>query len=96
MFSPNNDGEKDYMFIYYNIEEGAWQSKVNIYSKDGRIVKNLIANDLVSGEGVFKWNGLDNNDELLKVGIYIVYFEIFNNKGEVLIFRKPCVIGSEL
>lgn len=96
VFSPNNDGNKDYMFINYAIEEGAWQSKVTIYSKDGLLVKNLIVNELVSGKGVFKWNGLDNNDELLNVGIYIVYFEIFNNKGEVLIFKKPCVIGSEL
>lgn len=96
LFTPNNDGDRDYMFIHYNFKEGGWQAKVNIYSKDGIEVKRLVENKWISGKGIIKWDGLDNNDELLSVGIYVVYFEVFNNQGEVLIFKKPCVIGSIL
>ena len=51
----------------------------NLYIYDhGRIVKQLLKNELLGAEGTVSWDGVINNGEKGRAGIYIVYFEVFD------------------
>jgi hypothetical protein len=93
-FTPNNDGDKDQLIIQYQLAKGGWQAKVSIFDKRGVLVKNIAKNTWVESEGLFKWDGLNNNDEITSVGIYLVYFEAFNNMGDRKVFKAACVLGE--
>jgi hypothetical protein len=94
VFTPNNDGERDLLHIHFNLNEGGWQSNIRIYNDRGMIVKELRSNYWIESRGSVEWDGMANNNELASVGIYIVYFEIFNSKGEQFAFKKVCVLGN--
>ena len=94
VFTPNNDGEKDLLHIHFNLNEGGWQSNIKIYNDRGMIIKDLRSNYWIENRGSIEWNGMANNNELASIGIYIVYFEIFNAKGEKFAFKKVCVLGN--
>ncbi len=94
LFTPNDDGDKDLLHIRFNLDEGGWQSNIKIYNDRGMIVKNLISNYWIENKGSFEWDGSDDNKEMAKAGIYLVYFEVFNDRGEKLAFKKVCVLGN--
>ena len=74
---------------------GNFSVKVSTYDA-GVLVKKLIDSEWVSSKGSFYWDGSNENEVLEEIGIYIVYFEAINTKGEKNIFKKPCVLGKTL
>ena len=69
---------------------------IKIYSDKGIEIRRLINNDWLGTEGSKAWDGTNNDGEKVPVGIYIVYFEVFNAQGEKQLFKQPCVLGSKL
>lgn len=87
VFSPDGDGYHDLMVITYNTDVEGYTGTVLIYDAQGRLVKTLINNDLLGREGFFTWDGLNDNDEKMPSGIYIVYAELFNLEGSIEHFK---------
>lgn len=94
IFSPDNDGYNDVLNIHYNFGESGMVGTIFIYDNEGRIFRKLIQNELLAGKGTFSWNGIGDNYEKARIGIYIVYFEVFNLEGKVKHYKKPCVVGG--
>ncbi|MEO8148248.1 MAG: hypothetical protein ABI723_11445, partial [Bacteroidia bacterium] len=40
------------------------------------------------------WNGINPDNEKAKIGIYILYSEIFNTKGDVKKYKNTFVVGG--
>ncbi len=95
-FSPNNDGYEDRLMIRYNFEEPGYVANVSIYDGKGLIIKKIAKNELLGVEGEFNWDGLNEDNSKARIGIYIVYFEVFNLKGEVKKYKKACVLAGRL
>ncbi|MFN8258441.1 MAG: lamin tail domain-containing protein [Bacteroidales bacterium] len=95
-FSPDNDGRDDRLFIRYQFGEPGYVANVNIYDGHGRIIKKIAENVLLATDGEFSWDGLNQDNTKARIGIYIVYFEAFNLKGEVQRFKKPCVLAGRI
>ncbi|MCB9175306.1 MAG: lamin tail domain-containing protein [Flavobacteriales bacterium] len=93
-FSPDNDGIDDVVNISYQFAEGGYVANIVIYDSKGRLTKNLLLNELLGTSGTFSWDGINENNEKSAIGIYIIYIEIFNLKGEVKKFKKTCVLGG--
>ena len=93
-FTPDNDGDKDKLIIQYRLDKGGWQAKVAIFDKHGALVKEIANNTWVESEGIFNWDGLNNNNESISVGIYLVYFEAFNSIGDRKVYKAACVLGD--
>jgi len=93
-FTPNNDGDKDKLIIHYRLDKGGWQTKVAIFDKHGALVKEITKNNWVESEGIVQWDGLNNKNESISVGIYLVYFEAFNSLGDRRVFKAACVLGE--
>jgi len=96
VFSPDNDGYNDVLSISYAFDTPGMIANVNIYDSRGRMIKALVRNELLATSGIFFWDGI--NDEKLKsrMGIYIIYFEAFEDKGKVKKYKKSCVVAGTL
>ena len=96
VFSPDNDGYNDIVNFHYKFDEPGYLANVTIYDSNGREIRRLAKNELLSITGIISWNGLDDFNQKAKIGIYIVYFEIFDLKGNVEKYKKVCVLAGKL
>ncbi len=96
IFSPDNDGYNDVLNIAYKFSEPGYAANIMIYDARGRQVIYLVKNELLGTEGVFSWDGITEDNLKANVGIYIVYFEIFDVKGNVKKYKKTTVLGGKL
>ena len=60
---------------------------------DGRPIKILSQNELLAISGTISWDGSSDNNLKARAGMYIVHFEIFNEKGENQRFKKVCALA---
>jgi len=95
VFSPDNDGVDDILTINYSLEEVGKVANVTIFDPQGRIIRHLVQNELLAAEGTFSWDGLRNNREKARIGIYLIYFEVFDLEGNVSSVKKTCVLAGK-
>jgi len=95
-FSPNNDGFEDQLFIQYKFNEPGYVANVIVYDSKGLIIKKIASNEMLGAAGTFNWDGLKEDNSKARIGIYLVYFEILNLKGEVKKYKKVCVLAGRL
>lgn len=93
-FSPDNDGYDDVLNISYQFSEPGNVANVIIYDAKGRLMKNLIKNELLGMSGTFSWDGTTETNEKGRVGIYIIFMEVFTVNGDVKSFKKTCVLAT--
>ncbi len=93
-FSPDNDGVDDVLNISYNFSEPGYVASVVIYDAKGRLVRNLIQNELLGISGTFSWDGINERNEKARIGIYIIFVEVFSADGEVKSFKKTAVLAG--
>jgi hypothetical protein len=95
-FTPDNDGVDDVLNISYQFAEAGYVANILIYDAKGRLIKNLLLNELLGTKGTFSWDGINENNEKAAIGIYIIYFEAFKLNGETKKFKKTGVLGGHL
>jgi len=93
-FSPDGDGFDDACFVNYHFDEAGYTMNVYIFNVAGQLVRHLAKGELVGQEGSVLWNGLDNNNNRVPVGVYVVVTEIFNFEGKVKQFRNAVVVAT--
>ena len=96
IFSPDDDGINDVMNINYHFDTPGYTANVTMYDSKGREVKLLERNELLGIKGTISWDGLDDNREKSRIGIYVIYFEVFDLAGKVKHYKKTCVVASKL
>jgi flagellar hook assembly protein FlgD len=82
--------------ISYNFSEPGFVATIIIYDAKGRLVKNLLQNELLGTSGTFSWDGINDNNEKARIGIYIIFIEAFDIKGNVKSFKKTVVLAGHL
>jgi hypothetical protein len=93
VFSPNNDGIDDFAQVTIINHVGKIANAV-IYDVNGRSVRYLVKNELLGSNNSFVWDGYDDRSQKLPTGIYIVYTQIFDTKGNKNRFRNCIVLNS--
>ena len=94
LFSPDGDGKDDVTSIAYRFEEAGYTLNIHIYNSVGQPIRHLVKSQLVAQQGVYHWDGIDENGNKASVGIYIVYAEVFDLKGNVKAYKKSVVVGT--
>ena len=94
-FSPNDDGFQDYLLMQYSIDKKGYFVNIFIYDIDGRMVKRLTINELLTTEGQIKWDGETDERLVAPVGTYIIYIELIDPDGGVKKFKKLCVLADK-
>lgn len=95
-FSPDGDGKDDFLSIGYQLPEAGFTANIRVFNSSGVEVRRVATNELLGTGGTIKWDGLSNSNQIVPMGIYIVYIEYFNLRGEVFRLKKPCVVAVKL
>jgi len=76
-FSPDGDGFQDETVFGYTLPMES-NLTIKIYDIKGRLIKTLVDDEpKVSGEII--WDGRDEENEIVRVGIYVVWAEVSGN-----------------
>jgi len=94
-FSPDGDGFRDFVQINYLADQNGYIANAKIFDATGREIIQLLNNELLGLEGTFKWDGSTNEGEKARIGIYILWIELFLPTGEKRIEKKTIVVGGE-
>ncbi len=96
-FSPDNDGYEDFTLISYNLSVSTAQIRIKIFDDKGRLVRTLVNNKPSGKSGTEIFDGLDDNGNPLRIGMYIVFVEASNStNGVVDILKDVIVIARKL
>ncbi|PXY00959.1 hypothetical protein DF185_13780 [Marinifilum breve] len=96
IFSPDNDGIDDRLYINFNLEDDGFVANIRIYNSLGKEIRKLASNLYLGTDDKVYWDGLNSKRERLPIGIYLVYIEMFNPDGRMKTYKKTCVIGGKL
>jgi hypothetical protein len=96
VFSPDNDGYNDFISIIYSFDDPGYVANISIFDSKGRIVKQLVKNTLLGTCGVFTWDGTNQYNRKSDAGIYLIYTEVFDLKGNVCKFKNTCVLAIRI
>ncbi|MBI3233712.1 MAG: lamin tail domain-containing protein, partial [Bacteroidetes bacterium] len=95
VFSPDMDGYNDILNVNYKMPEAGYQGEIIIYNPEGKVVRYLTKQQLLGIEGTYSWNGLDDAGNKVNIGVYIVYFQYFNLKGNVLVVKETVTVAGK-
>ncbi|MCX8105686.1 MAG: lamin tail domain-containing protein, partial [Ignavibacterium album] len=96
-FSPDNDGFEDFTIINYNLSQSVSQIKLKIFDSKGRLVRTIYSNQPSGSNGSVVFDGLDDDGNTLRMGIYIVLLEALNdNNGNVETIKTTVVVARKL
>jgi hypothetical protein len=94
-FSPNGDGNKDFTLFSYQTSKPGLIGNLRIYSSDGLLVKNLAESANMGAQGVWKWDGTDENGRKSRIGLYIAVLEVTELGSGSKQFKLPVAIAAE-
>lgn len=90
--SPDGDGYEDVVSV--DVFPGGEDNvvSISIFNDSGDLIRKL-ADRFYSGSGShFVWDGTDDNNELVKRGLYLVSVTVYNPNGEVHHWKKVCAV----
>ncbi|MBO4382332.1 MAG: gliding motility-associated C-terminal domain-containing protein, partial [Bacteroidales bacterium] len=91
VFSPDNDGFDDYTEFAFNFTQLENRLSIQIFDRQGLPVRMLVNNEYCGAEAVVRWDGTDNNGQLLPSGSYVVLVSWWNADGKTKRVRR--VVG---
>ncbi|MEX0661331.1 MAG: lamin tail domain-containing protein [Balneolaceae bacterium] len=95
-FSPDGDGFDDNLFINYKFDEPDYLMRIRIYDRYGRLVRTLVDAHQAGFEGSIIWDGLSDDGQSNRIGIYIVYVEAYNSAtGKNQNFKETVVVARQ-
>ena len=95
-FSPDGDGFKDFTTIQYEFDQTGFTVNISIFDSRGQEVRQLVNNSLAGNSGSFKWDGITDDGEKARLGIYIVFVEAFDLDGNREVWKETVVVGGRL
>ena len=96
VFSPDNDGFDDFLTINYQFPEQGYVCNITIFDANGRPIRFLTHNALCGLQGYFRWDGLDEKNTKLPIGVYVIFSEVFNLQGKTKWFKQAVTLARRL
>lgn len=93
-FSPDGDGVEDILNINYKFEAPGYVANVRIFDSEGREIRQIANNQLLALEGTFAWDGITSENEKARVGLYVVFIEVFDLNGDKKLYKETCVLAT--
>jgi hypothetical protein len=93
VFTPNGDGLDDFTLINYNFSQNGYVVNITIFDSRGRAIKQLVRNETPGVQGFYKWDGLSDEGEKARSGLYIILIDLFDLNGNSKKFKKEVAIG---
>jgi hypothetical protein len=91
-FSPDDDGFEDFTIINYNLTQATSQVRIKIFDSKGRLVRTLTNSQASGPSGSIIFDGLGDDGQALRIGIYIIFLEAINEGAGVVETMKTVVV----
>jgi hypothetical protein len=91
-FSPDDDGFEDFTIINYNLTQATSQVRIKIFDSKGRLVRTLENNQASGQSGSVIFDGIGDDGQALRIGIYIIFLEAINEGAGVVETMKTVVV----
>ena len=91
-FSPDGDGFEDHCIISVKSPAAAARVEVKIFDILGREVRMLKESSFQGSSFEVIWNGRDNSGSSVRMGIYLVYIRLIDDKNGILQEIKESVV----
>ncbi|HEY0742830.1 MAG TPA: lamin tail domain-containing protein [Chryseosolibacter sp.] len=92
IFAPTSS--QGFTMIGYHLDQSGYVVNVKIVDAHGRVVKDVAENELLAAEGFFIWRGDTSSGSKAAIGAYLVWFEAFDQNGNVITVKKRVVIAD--
>ena len=93
VFIPLN-GQPDFVRIHYDFDRGGYIANVMVLDAQGHPVKHLANNEILGTQGTFRWDGDRDDGDKIRVGYYLVLFEVFDSAGDVRKFFNRVAVAT--
>lgn len=94
VFTPDGDGQNEATKLTFQLDQSAYIANIKIFDVNGRLVRQLVQNQLLGVNSSFEWDGKTASNEVVPVGYYILLAELFNTNGEKRHYKGKVVVGS--
>jgi hypothetical protein len=91
-FSPDADGVEDFTIIHFETPLAIATMSIKIYDVRGRLIRRLVNSEPGRSRGDIVWDGRDEDQRKVRIGMYIVLLEALNAGGGVLETAKSVVV----
>ncbi|GLU55912.1 lamin tail domain-containing protein [Dyadobacter frigoris] len=90
-FSPDNIAA-GFTQIKYKLLQSGKIATIKIYDILGRLIKNLLRNQLLGTDGAISWDGRNENGDIVETGYYLILIDIFDPTGEKAQYKRKVVV----
>jgi len=96
VFTPYfGDGIQDFTTIKYDCNTNNTLANATIYDAQGRPVRTLLKNELLSTNGFYVWDGTDDDGKKVRTGYYVILVETFDNSGATNQHKLKVVVATK-
>ena len=95
IFSPDNDGIKDELHILFHSDGPEYTANICIFDSEGRLIRTLVRNRLLSSEDYLCWDGTDDHSQKAPIGIYLLYTELLDPAGKTRHYKDVIVLAGK-
>lgn len=92
-FAPGDPGGRSFTSINYQFEEPGNLATLTIHDVTGRVVRSLIRNETLANNGLFIWDGINDQGQQVRIGSYLIVMEVYNLEGELNIYKERVAVG---
>ena len=82
----------DQVTITYRVPSPRLHANLWVFDRTGRRVASLLEGVEGGSQRVVNWDGSNDNGQILKPGIYVIYLEVGTPEGKLFRARKPVVL----
>lgn len=94
VFTPDGDGQDEATKLIFQLDQSAYIANISIFDVNGRLIRQLAQNQLLGINSNIEWDGKNSINEIVPVGYYVVFAELFNTNGEKKHYKGKVVVGS--
>ncbi|MDW3196586.1 MAG: lamin tail domain-containing protein [Cytophagales bacterium] len=94
VFVPGS-GTNSFTTINYEFENAGNFANITLFDQNGRFVKELARGVSLAADGFIRWDGTGVDGGVVRVGYYVVVFEVFNSNGQSEIIKETVVVGRD-
>lgn len=91
--SVNPTGGQSFTTINYQFDQGGKFANIMIYNQLGQPVAELAKGASLGTSGFVRWDGTSSTGSMVRMGYYIVVFEVYDGKGNQQVMRETVVVG---
>jgi hypothetical protein len=94
-FSPDGDGYEDFCLIHLHLTFMTSTIHIRLYDIKGRLVRTLIDGQISGSTNDFVWDGRDDQNQRVRVGVYVVFLEATDQiSGKAEVAKAVAVVAA--